>query len=153
VLYGILRALCVFSRLFYDAYGLLQVIYELFTEKRDPRTMGKKNFDMSKNLPQPSRILTSVCELWRVINGCWRVINECLRLTTSLRSVRTRKKNPWVWRGYKGRIPLPSIRVVYPLGHQCPLNCRQRNSKLHFMITIHLNIENISISDTSALAL
>jgi hypothetical protein len=34
VLYSILRALYVFLRLFYDAYGLLQVSYELFMETR-----------------------------------------------------------------------------------------------------------------------
>jgi hypothetical protein len=56
---GILRALYVYSRLFYDAYGLLQVIYG---KKRSVDNRGKF-FEMSKHLPQLSRILTSVCEL------------------------------------------------------------------------------------------
>jgi hypothetical protein len=52
--------------MFYDAYGLLQLqgtsMYGLSTEKGDPWTIGKM-FDMSRNLPQLLRILTSVCEL------------------------------------------------------------------------------------------
>lgn len=47
----------------------------------------------------------------------------------------------------KGRIPMPTIHVLNPLWHQCPLNCRQRNSiKYHYnkqILKENNNIEHI----------
>jgi hypothetical protein len=51
MLYGFERALYVFLRPFYDAYGLLQVIYGFFTEKGDPWTIGKMFLTCEKIFP------------------------------------------------------------------------------------------------------
>jgi hypothetical protein len=79
---------------------MLTDCYKLFASylrKKEIRGQSGKFFWHVKKF---APTFTDLYEYVRVINGCWRVINECLRLTTSPRSVRTRKKNLWVWRGY-----------------------------------------------------
>ena len=68
MLHGSLRALYVLLRLFYDAYGLLQVIYGLFTENEIRGQSGKKFLTCQKIFPN--------------FHGCLRVCASCDELLT-----------------------------------------------------------------------
>ena len=83
------------------AYRLLQAIYW----KINPWTILRRFLTCKKiclSFHGSLRVSTSCYELLRVIYGYQRAIYGCLRLTTSWRSVRTRKKNPYMWRGISG---------------------------------------------------
>jgi hypothetical protein len=80
---------CVLLRPVYDTYGLLQVIYELFTKTHSVDN-HKTIFDMSKNcLPSHGSIRVSAS----------RAVTSILRMHTY--TLRFRKRNPCNWRHHQ----------------------------------------------------